>query len=143
MKWVAIFFVIIFLWQGYLFADYQEHIWVCIYSIWDKTKDLVLVLAIISLLRRRFESRRLVASYRIISVFLVCRILWDMVVMFSGLDINNPYAIKWLFYIAWICVIYIMFYPTLRRVLFKLGVWVEGCLMYLKRWWDIKFRHNH
>lgn len=143
MKWVAIFFVIIFLWQGYLFADYQSDIWVCIYSLWDKSKDFVLVWAIISLLRKRFESRRLIASYKVILFFLGCRIVWDAIVMFSGININNPFAIKWLFYISWWCIVYIFFYPTMRRILFKFGIWWGCFIMYLKRWWDYKFRHNH
>ena len=129
MKWVVLFFIIIFLFQGYLFADYNTDIWRFIYSEWDKIKDFLMALLIIILLRRLFESRQLISAWKVVAFFLACRIVWDCIVIIFGKDINDPIAIRWLFYICWAIVAYIFFYPFAKKMLYKVGVWLDVIIM--------------
>lgn len=129
MKWFVFFFVILFLLQGYLFANYDTDVWRFVYSIWDKSKDLIFSLGFVVLLRELNERKKVINAFIVLSAFLTCRIIWELIVIKFGLYINDPYFIRWLFYICCVSILYIF----LQEWVYKAGIWVSAIIMVIKR----------
>jgi hypothetical protein len=124
VKWFALFFVILFLYFGYATADYQDYFWTVAYYGWDKNKDFILALTVISLLRP--EEKRLRHSWIALCCFLACRVIWEAIIIVWPQDINNPQAIFYLFILAWAVIMYIILHDWIISVFLKIKVWIKN-----------------
>ena len=93
MKWVVVAAVwyMAGLLLFYYAADYSNQHWVSGFYIWDKTKDLLFVTAIMVNLK---QFRK---SFKTIFYFCIIRLVWEIVADITRVDINNSNVIDWIF----------------------------------------------
>ena len=77
----------------YHMADFSHPDWKAAYYMWDKAKDLILILAIYLLTKRQ-------RALLVILLFSAIRFLWELIADISHTDINNIVAINWLFLVC-------------------------------------------
>src|SRR4249919_1944593 len=100
-----LWFILFFLFAGYLSAKYDNDFWQWLYYSWDKLKDVLLAVFVMQAVRGKIKI-----AWKILVIFLVTRVIWEQIVFLWKLNINQSLAIFYLFLVASGAIMLIMFH---------------------------------
>jgi hypothetical protein len=103
---VTVSFILVGLLIGYIDAFKSIEFWSNYYYIWDKIKDLLLVLT----LRSFVPNVKAKEGLKYLSYFFSCRILWDILVIIQSFQVAaSPIVMIIMFALLTTLIIYFMF----------------------------------
>lgn len=120
--YITIAVILIGLWIGYVSADYYDGRWMEYYYLWDKGKDVLLLLIPV-----QFVSKKLKIILCSMVVFFLVRFVWQMFAIRDYATASRPSIIFLLYILEMIMVLGI--------ILWELGIPLLTSLkLFLKKW---------
>ena len=102
---ITIGFILIGLGIGYVDAIKSVDLWSSFYYIWDKLKDLLLVLCLIWFV----PNKKIKRSLQILSSFFFIRIIWDLIAITTDYSTAASPQVMITMFLMWgIVIIYLM-----------------------------------
>lgn len=100
----TIAFILLGLGIGYIDAFKSVALWSNFYYVWDKTKDLLLVLT----LQKFTPNKSIKQSLRLLASFFVLRIIWDLIAITTNYNTAASPTIMLIMFSLWATVIIIL-----------------------------------
>lgn len=101
---ITIAFILLGLGIGYIDAFKSITLWSNFYYVWDKSKDLLLVLT----LQLFTPNKKIKQSLRLLASFFVLRIIWDLIAITTNYSTAASPTIMAIMFFLWAIVILII-----------------------------------